>query len=326
MALRDLLDSDFVRARNVVPAVLALLFGVFAWFGIGPLLFGGGEDAPPPPEPAPVEVAPVAEAAPEPVVVYPEVLVARRDLEVGNLIGRGDLLAQEWREPLDYGAPEDVFVTPETDVAGSVVVRRCPAGAPVAWDALIPPGGDGFLPAVLTRGARAVTVEADRATTSAGVIRPGGRVDVILVATGVAGPAGASTGPTAQYVVRDARVLAVGSDIASASSFSLEDWAGGAQVAPSGGGGSTFTLEVSPRDAERLSLARVAGELSLAMRPAAPSATPEPFWPEPVRIDEVVPLPAAGPPALRVLRGTQSESVQVSGGESSAPQSGGEGA
>ena len=345
MALRDLADLQLVRARNVVPAVIALAFGVLSWFGIGPLLFGGedAEDGAPPvvampepvvaPEPVAVPEPPAVDGVAEPVLEpRPEeaevsLLVALADLEVGALIRREHLDWQEWRGRFsDASAVIEEGEVELSRVEGSVVVRRSPAGLPLQPDAFIPPGGRGFLPAVLAPGTRAVTVEADGATTSARVIFPGDRVDVILVAASVPGLAGAPPGPAAQRIVRDARVLAVGSDVvmggtrveerllglgflgdgddSSESQFALS--------APSESLGNTFTLEVTPRDVERLSLATTAGSITLAMRSLL-SGDWEPSWSVPVRMDEVVAPGLQRRSTLRVLRGAESESVVLSG-------------
>lgn len=331
MALRDLLDSDFVRARNVLPVVVALAFGVLAWFGVGPLLFGEGDEAPPPaPVPAPAPVAEVVVDAPaglepvaEPETAWLKFLVAVRDLGVGTLVRRDDVAWRERHEPVDE---EAAFIARDwaelADVAGAVVVRPVAAGAPIPRAALVPPGGRGFLTAVLAPDARAVTVTADGATTSARIIYPGDRVDVIFVANNVPGPEG--VGLAARRIVRDARVLAVGSDSALLGPGPFEGWLAPrprsalqigevleavpvmeARPPPTG---NTFTLEVSLRDAERLSLAGTAGQLTLAMRSVAAAAAFDPVWSAPVQLDEVVSAGPAEKP-VRVLRGTQSESV-----------------
>ena len=351
MALSDVLrDMRIVRARNVVPAVIALAIGVLSWFGVGPLLFGGGEgSSSPPPAPPPVVAtdlvdsaeAPVLVAEPEPAVfeVEPEpepfaVLVARRDLDVGTLMRHDDLAWLEWQQPIDM---DTVFIegeTPISQVLGAVVAQRSPASRPVRRDALIVPGAPGFLAAVLAPGKRAVTVEADGATTSAGVVFPGDRVDVILVATSVAGGAGEATEPAAQRIVRDARVLAVGSNVSLVTGPSAmfgfgsvddEDEGGAFNLGSFGGGGplgNTFTLEVALRDAERLSLASTAGQITIAMRSLAQSVTADPHWTPPVRMGEVMVPDSVPHSTVRVLRGAASESVLLSGGGAtvSSPQ------
>ena len=349
MALSDLLrDMRIVRARNVVPAIIAVAIGVLSWFGVGPLLFGGGEgSSSPPPAPPPVAStdvanpagAPVLVAEPEPAFLEPEpepepfaVLVARRDLEVGTLLRHDDLAWLEWQQPIDT---DTVFIegeTPISRVLGAVVAGHSAAGRPVRRDALIVPGAPGFLAAVLVPGKRAVTVEADGATTSAGVVFPGDRVDVILVATSVAGGAGEAAEPAAQRIVRDARVLAVGSNVSLVTGpsamfgYRSEDdegeWGSLNMGSLGGPAGNTFTLEVAPRDADRLSLASTAGQITLAMRSLAQSATADPHWTPPVRMGEVMVPESVPHGTVRVLRGVASESVLLSGGGAtvSSPQ------
>ena len=297
MAIADILDWRAFRLRNLAPAVLAIVVGVAAWFGIRPVVL----DAPDP-APAPVveeQAAPVA-PAPEPEIVYPYVLVANRDLQPGVLVVDGMVEWAEWREAVDL---ELAIVRDRVElraVRGSVTMRPFAEGEMLAWDGLILPGSPGFVTAVLAPGRRAVTVEVDRATTDANIIFPGDRVDVILVAN--PDSAGQTGGPAAQSIVRDVRVLAVGSTIVSFGRYGRATLSsGGLLEAVKPPEGDSYTLEVSPRDAARISLAANTGQLTLAIRPilAAPGEHLSP-----VRFDEIVRTPELeAPQQVRVIRG-----------------------
>ena len=227
---------------------------------------------------------------------------------------------QEWREEADLD-PSLVVVrdlVPLEAVLGSVTVRPYAPGTPIAWDGIIVPGGPGFISAVLQPGMRAVTIRVDQATTSANIIFPGDRVDVILVGAAFGGEM------VAQTIVEDVRVVAVGSAILSwdrfmgqASLGRLEAGADGAGRARRAGGlprGDSYTLEVGTREADLIALAATSGTIILAMRSVVPPALPD--YGQyglrlPVRLaeimsdgmeDEMMAAEVAPPRSVRVIR------------------------
>ena len=312
MALADILDSGFFRPRNLVPAVLALVVGVVAWFGIRPALTGAGEDAPPPA--TVVAPAPAAEPAPppEPEPVYPFVLVAKRDIQSGVLVVADLTEWREWRDPIDMNVAVVQDAVPLQAVLGAVTMRPFDGGEMFTWDGLIMPGSPGFITAVLDVGMRAVTVEVDRATTNANIIYPGDHVDVIMVTGADSGALGAA----AQSIVRGVRVLAVGSTIMALGRYgrtSLTSAGVIESVTPPAG--ETYTLEVTPKDAERISLAANTGRLTLAIRPIFATPTGRENS-EPVRFGEVMKPPAAPeePSRVRVMRGGADDETVTLGG------------
>ena len=326
MALADIVDNlrdSVLRPRNVLPAVVAVGFGVLAWVGIGPLLLG--EDEPPPlpvvdTAPAAPELVSEPPPEPEPPQVYAAVLVARLPLAAGTLIEPRHVEWKDWLEPPDeqyivkakgglLGQPvidtaADVGVEGfgtgpfdrASELTGALTTQRFGVGEPLRWEALIGADDPGYLPRVLKPGFRAVAVEGDRATNTAGLVRIGDRVDVILVATTVPGAPPEDAGPVAQAIVRDVRVVGVGRHLFPDPDAGVPE-------------GNTLTLEVRPRDAARLSLARATGSLSLVIRsssdPGPASALAA------VRMDDVVAStrPERQTTTLRVLRGTQTETI-----------------
>lgn len=322
MAFADILDSlrdsQILRPRNVVPALIALGFGVVAWVGIGPLLFG--EDDPPPAPPVAVEaVVPESEPPPvepppepEPPPVYEDVLVARQAIAAGSLVERHLIEWHPWHE-----TPDDRFITREQldvggvrtpgrqleDFQGALTTLAYGVGEALRADALVWPHQPGYLAGVLEPGFKAVAIQVDRATTSAGMVRLGDRVDVVLVATNLPGD---EAGPVAQTLVRDVLVVAVDSILYWRPT---EDDAEPPQ-------GNTFTLAVRPWDATRLSLARDTGTLSLMLRSSRELAST--LIPGTARLDDLVAPAAETPvPTLRVLRGTQVETVLL--GDAASP-------
>ena len=319
MDIRDLWDVVAYRGRRmVIPAVVLLALGVAAWMAAQSLWRGiEPEDTPAAPEPVaetPLPAVPVEAAPPvvENPVVYPKLLVASREIQSGVMLTSELVEWREWREPIDLEMAVLQDVQTIEAILGSVTRQTYPVDTPIAWDGIIMPGGPGFIGAVLRPEMRAVTIEVDRPTTTASVIYPGDRVDVILVAETGGGQS------AAQAIVRHARVLAVGSTILSLGRYRRQSGLGDGlmfdEFEPIAG--DTFTLEVSPVDADRIALASSAGRLTLAMRSIAAPA-PQGGTPLPVRIGEVLVEPDPNlPPAaspVRIIRGGSGDEL-VGGG------------
>ncbi len=321
MALSDYIRPDLFRPRNLVPAAVAVVVVGGAWFGIRQM-----QPDEPPPQPQ-VAAAPVEASAPEPPppepVILPTVLVAGRDIGAGVLLTKNLMEWREWHEPLDLSAAVITDAVPLDSVVGSVTRQTITAGEPVTWEHLATSDMPGSVTALLTPGYRAMTVSVDAATTRAQIIYPGNRVDVILVHSpgsgGVPSEMGGGHGPAAQVIVRDVRVLAVGSatiDMRGNSTISsvADDVLQMQGAEPPSG--ETYTLEVSPLDAERIALAAVAGRLTLIVRPFAGAETTALSGydeaSEPVRFAEVMRglgpseeevMPPPPLPSIRIIRG-----------------------
>lgn len=282
------------------------------------------EEPPPPVEVAEAdpETEALPEAEPEPPDL-PIVLVATRDIQPGVRLIRELVAWREWTETLDIDAALVESLTPIESVLGTVARRRIPKGGLIEWNNLILPGRAGYMTSMLTPGNRAVTIEADRATTSANIIRPGDRVDVILVSTGGNVPNLAEFGPAAQVIAQDVLVLAVGSTTLATASFfraqaqTLEQGGILDQLTDQAPSGDTYTLEVAPEDAERVALS--SGMVTLAMRSFRDAAYGD-LPPRLVGFADVlrglealegdpdpVPVAPAPPPAVRIIRGPTAE-------------------
>ena len=225
------------------------------------------------PERTGTEAAQEAEAPPpETPPETREVLAAARALPVGTLLGEGDLSVLA----LDPGeATDDHVVVTSAEEAkklhGHAVREALAAGTPLSRSAVVGPAQPGFLAAVLKPGARAVTIRVGPATSHAGLIDPGDRVDVILTAELAGG--GTERNVLAHTIVEDVRVVATDRQVGTVVS-----------PAPSGAeeGGkrpertiTTATLEAWPEQARRLVLGEHEGTLSLAVRSlaAAPASS-----------------------------------------------------
>lgn len=302
--------------RNLIAigAVVVVVLGAFL------LLRTMGNSAPAPaPEvvveeaPTPPPAAPAEEAAP-PEPTFPTVLVATQDIRPGVLLTTEMMRWQEWRESLSVEFAVVKDAVDMRQVLGSVTLHPINEGALVSFDRVIRPGHPAFITAVLRPGHRAVTVEVDTATTAAKIIYPGDHVDVIMVLD-----AGrfADIGAAAQVLVRNVRVLAVGSSSLELGRFHAPQLAGLDRPTPPEG--ETYTLEVTPTDAERLVLGGANGRLTLAMRSIAQQTTAYGPGRRLTRLGELLSLPdeddAEGetpqsvlPPTVRVIRGGDARS------------------
>ena len=264
------------RYRVVIMLVLFGVLPVVAAFFVALSFLGETE-----PEPTQAEVAPVAEEPP-PSTEPPEtreVLVAARALPVGTLLGKDDMT----RLSLDPAAvDEDHFVV--TDAVTGVVTEAVTAeslrghavreaiaeGAPLTRSAVVGPRQRGFLAAVLRPGARAVTIRVGPATSHAGLIDPGDRVDVILSAELAAD--GGERSVYARTIVEDIRVVAIDRRIGSGT----DSTAGGEGEEAGRTEMMTATLEASPAQGDRLVLGEHEGRLSLAVRSLAGAQSSDP--------------------------------------------------
>ena len=184
--------------------------------------------------------------------VQTEVLVARSDLPTGTLINEQHLRWQAWP---DDKLPENYLVNgkfKKESLYGAVLRRGIAAGYPIVKSQVIKPGDRGFLAAVLKPGHRAYTIKISAASSAAGLVFPGDRVDLILTHKVGGGRGGQQVSET---VLKNLRILAIDQ--------SLNDTTNQPRI------GKTATFEVTPKQAEILAVADGLGRLSLALRSLA---------------------------------------------------------
>lgn len=203
--------------------------------------------------------APQAEAKAA-VVAGPEVMVATRSLPVGTIIDAEALRFQPWPEGLIQGA---YYVkgqpgTNPQDLLGTVVRNEITAGQPITHGSLIKPGERGFLAAALGPGMRAVTVAVSATSGVNGFVFPGDRVDIVLTQE-VKGAGDGSPLKVSETILRNMRVLAAD------QRMHQKDEDGKPVLANT----NTVTLEVTPKIAEKISVAQTIGRLSLSLRSLA---------------------------------------------------------
>jgi pilus assembly protein CpaB len=229
-----------MKAARIVVLAVALGAG-----GIAAYLASGSKEAPPAPAPAPVVQIDTV-----------EILVAKGDINMGQVVSAQDIQWQIW----PASAASSYFVrkkdrpTAIEQLTGSIARSPFVAGEPIREAKLIKANGSGFMAALLPSGMRALSTEISPETGAGGFILPNDRVDVLL--TRRDREAEKATGIEAhitETILSDVRVLAIDQTIEEKN---------GQRVVV----GRTATLEVSPGQAETLAVSRQRGVLSLALR------------------------------------------------------------
>ena len=239
------------------PARLAVL-GIALLAGGAAAMLASTSNTPPPP-PAPAEPAPAMKTV--------DVLVAAVDVPTGHRLNPGDARWQPW--PAD-SAPNGSIQRPQAPAAleenvGSIVRGSFLAGEPLRREKLLKADGGGYMSAVLPAGMRAVAISIDTrgATSAGGFVLPNDRVDVLRTFRDDEGSkAGGTDVQRSETLLTNIRVLAIGQNV--------QDKAGEKIVT-----GETATLEVTPVQAEILTLGQKVGQLSLALRSLADANQPE---------------------------------------------------
>ncbi len=199
--------------------------------------------------------------APQAAVI--EVGVAARDLPTGSLLKEMDVKWVQWAQTADTSNLLVKGKAPLSDYVGAIVRDGFRAGEPLIKTRLASPDNHGFLAAVLTPGMRAMSISLSPTAEVAGFIFPGDRVDVILTHTFSRKDISTlAERRVSETILQNVRVLALDQRSDNQSTDPKI-----AQIA---------TLEVSPKDAERLALAvdmsslqAGRGSLSLVLRSLA---------------------------------------------------------
>ncbi len=210
-------------------------------------------------------VGPTVQAPAEPAV---QVVVAMTNLQAGKVLLPEDLKWQPWPgTTLDesYIVQRDGQGAEKLEeLSGTVVKRGIMLGEPVTYGKVFRRDQAGFLSGMLTPGKRALSIPISPVTASAGFILPGDRVDVMLQLQVAEGSAqGAANRKYSETILEDVRVLAIDQNLNDIPEGSV------AQV------GGTATLEVTPKEAEMLTVARVMGTMSLILRSLTPGDVAE---------------------------------------------------
>ena len=177
-------------------------------------------------------------------------VVAKVAIPLGEKIAPDQLMVA----PIPNGsAPEGAFRKID-EVAGRVAITPIGVREPVTSIKLAPEGTGCGLSAVIPEVDRAMTVKVDDVVGVSGFVMPGSYVDVVAVIVPIATQGAPSPGPISKIVLQHIKVLASGAKIDSPEN----------QREPNNT--KAVTLQVTPEQAEKLSLAANEGKLTLVMR------------------------------------------------------------
>lgn len=182
-----------------------------------------------------------------------QVLVATADIPAGAFVRSDSQLAMvDWPK----SSITDSMLTNQNskpaDYNGAVARRTIQKGEAIIKNLLVRSNEGGFMSAVLEGGRRAVSIAVDSTSGNAGFIFPGDRVDLIL--THAVTRQSVKTRASETFI-EDVRVLAVDQ--------MLDNPENKAMIA------KTVTLEVTPKQAEEINLAKDLGKISLSLRSLA---------------------------------------------------------
>jgi pilus assembly protein CpaB len=200
-----------------------------------------------------VPVADVAAKAPTTVGYF----VAARPLPRGTLARDEDFTVRSVPpERVPAGAILETADS-KAGLPGSLVRKFVDAGKPVTLDDILRPRDRGFLASVLAPDSRAITIKVDEESGVAGLIRPGDHVDVVL--TQVFEKADPARRALSETVLSNVRVIAIDQEIAQ----------GGRPVSAAIAKlAQTVSLELTPEQVKRITVAKQLGTLALAVRAA----------------------------------------------------------
>ena len=206
--------------------------------------------------PAPQAPAPVVETQ---EISQTRVLVAKRNLQVGEMIVPEDMRWADWPESNVLNTYSTEAADPDAmeKLSGSIVRIPIYEKEPIMDTKLVMKGDTGTMAALLTPGMRAIAVEISVESATGGFILPNDHVDVILtyeVASGSSGGSSDDKMPITKTILQNVRVLAID------QVYTTDEFGGATQI------GSTATLEVTGEEAELIAYSERRGLLSLSLR------------------------------------------------------------
>jgi pilus assembly protein CpaB len=208
-----------------------------------------------------VEVVPVQHAATPAMAI----VTVAANLPPGHMIRPGDLAELAWPQG-DPPPGAIVSGSPQAQgLAGSVTRRALEAGELFHAAAVIRPGERGFLSALVAPGNRAIAIAVDATTSAGGLIWPGDRVDVILTQELRDDAVPLAQRVLSETILSNVRILSADQRLTPAGQVTASP----TDVAtdPSKPGvPATVTLEVTPVEAERVTVAGTLGRLHLTLR------------------------------------------------------------
>lgn len=180
-------------------------------------------------------------------------VVANRDLPYGTTLTRADLKEVDWPSdtvpPGTFRSIDEIFIV---DLKRSVL-RQAQKDEPIRAADITGPDQRASLSSLLEEGKMAVSIPVNDVMGVAGFVLPGDTVDIMFTRKHIQTDNGRQNRqPVTTVMLHGVRVLGIDQIIDDRLDKPKRV--------------KTITVEVSPVDAQRISLARTAGDLSLALR------------------------------------------------------------
>lgn len=212
-----------------------------------------------------------------------KVLVAAADIAAGSFVRADSQLAlADWPEDNITDSMLTSASVQPGDFEGAVARRNIGKGEPITGNALVKSSEGGFMSAVLEPGKRAVSIAVDSTTGNAGFIFPGDHVDLILTHQ-VELNGGIER--ASETFIEDARVLAVDQMLDNPKNAPVL--------------AKTVTLEVTPKQAEEINVAKDLGHISLSLRSLATKNDPQVVDDPTTSLDDVLQVAPTGSTVTR---------------------------
>jgi pilus assembly protein CpaB len=190
------------------------------------------------------------------------VVVAGGEIRAGEPLGADMLSLRDWPEnAVPPGAFHSVEALLETYEGSTPTVGILP-GEPVVASRMSGEKTGTGIASLIRPNMRAFALKVDDSVGYTGLVYPGAFVD--LIAT-IRDPLG--RGPSSRIAVQNARVLSVGMD-ADVATRKLREKEADRLTGSQSQGGTYVTLEVTPEEAEIMSIARKEGAIDLILRNA----------------------------------------------------------
>lgn len=208
---------------------------------------------------------PVVVAEPEPTIVAEprtQILVASRTIHVGERLVPDALEWKEWPEASVDTSFIDIDETPDarSGMTGSLARYEIFPGEPLREDKIVR-SDQGFLPAVLGDGMRAVSIVVSADAASGGFIGPNDRVDVVLTHPPTRDETTNNT-LLANTILHNVRVLALNGQLGRAPQEEDPDKVDTGAFS----GNAMATLALDPGQSKVIIHAASVGKLSLVLR------------------------------------------------------------
>ena len=213
------------------------------------------------------------------------VVVATGEIARGEIVGAEHVKTIQW--PID-SVPPDAFLNTEQAIGQLARFRIYPNDL-LTQQKLLDTKSPSVLSLLIPQGRRAMSIKVNEVTGISGFIAPGSHVDVMMSVSGNKD----EEPPRTRTVLQDIEVLAIAQNIEQKDNKPIVV--------------NTVTLNVTPRDAERLTLASHEGALQLSMRNDRDVAT---VYSAGVSLDHIIgnTVPGDGH-SVELIRGVQRVNV-----------------